>query len=152
MIAIGAGGLDVAVAMAKGTYSLIAPKVVKVELRGKLKPWVSAKDVILYVLQQLTVKGGVGKIVEYTGEGVRALSVTDRATITNMGAELGATTSVFPSDENTRAYLKSQGREADFSPLAADPDAVYDEELIVDLDKLTPLAAKPHSPDNVDTR
>lgn len=151
MIAIGAGGLDVAVAMAKGTYSLTAPKVVKVELRGALKPWVSAKDVILYVLQQLTVKGGVGKIIEYTGEGVKSLSVTDRATITNMGAELGATTSVFPSDENTREYLKSQGREADFRPLAADADAVYDEELIVNLDKLTPLAAKPHSPDNVDS-
>ncbi len=151
MIAIGAGGLDVAVAMAKGTYSLTAPKVVKVELKGALKPWVSAKDVILYVLQQLTVKGGVGKIIEYTGEGVKNLSVTDRATITNMGAELGATTSVFPSDENTREYLRSQGREADYKPLAADADAVYDEELIVDLDKLTPLAAKPHSPDNVDS-
>lgn len=151
MIAIGAGGLDVAVAMAKGTYSLVAPKVVKVELKGKLNPWTSAKDVILYVLQQLSVKGGVGKIVEYTGEGVKSLSVTDRATITNMGAELGATTSVFPSDENTKAYLKSQGREEDYTPLAADPDAVYDQELIVDLDKLTPLAAQPHSPDNVDT-
>lgn len=151
MIAIGAGGLDVAVAMAKGTYSLVAPKVIKVELKGKLNPWTSAKDVILYVLQQLSVKGGVGKIVEYTGEGVKSLSVTDRATITNMGAELGATTSVFPSDENTKAYLKSQGREEDYTPLAADPDAVYDQELIVDLDKLTPLAAQPHSPDNVDT-
>jgi aconitate hydratase len=151
MIAIGAGGLDVAVAMAKGTYSLTAPKVIKVELKGELKPWVSAKDVILYVLQQLTVKGGVGKIVEYTGEGVKSLSVTDRATITNMGAELGATTSVFPSDENTLAYLKSEGREADYTPLAADPDAVYDEELVVDLDALTPLAAMPHSPDNVDS-
>ncbi len=151
MIAIGAGGLDVAVAMAKGTYSLVAPKVVKVELKGKLNPWTSAKDVILYVLQQLSVKGGVGKIVEYTGEGVKSLSVTDRATITNMGAELGATTSVFPSDENTKAYLKSQGREEDYTPLAADPGAVYDQELIVDLDKLTPLAAQPHSPDNVDT-
>lgn len=151
MIAIGAGGLDVAVAMAKGTYSLVAPKVVKVELKGKLNPWTSAKDVILYVLQQLSVKGGVGKIVEYTGEGVKSLSVTDRATITNMGAELGATTSVFPSDENTKVYLKSQGREEDYTPLAADPDAVYDQELIVDLDKLTPLAAQPHSPDNVDT-
>lgn len=151
MIAIGAGGLDVAVAMAKGTYSLTAPKVVKVELKGDLKPWVSAKDVILYVLQQLTVKGGVGKIIEYTGEGVKSLSVTDRATITNMGAELGATTSVFPSDENTRLYLKEEGREEDYTPLAADPDAVYDEELIVDLDQLTPLAAMPHSPDNVDS-
>ena len=151
MIAIGAGGLDVAVAMAKGTYSMTAPKVVKVELKGALKPWVSAKDVILYVLQQLTVKGGVGKIIEYTGEGVKSLSVTDRATITNMGAELGATTSVFPSDENTRLYLKEEGREEDYTPLAADPDAVYDEELIVDLDQLTPLAAMPHSPDNVDS-
>ena len=151
MIAIGAGGLDVAVAMAKGTYSLTAPKVVKVELKGALKPWVSAKDVILYVLQQLTVKGGVGKIIEYTGEGVKSLSVTDRATITNMGAELGATTLVFPSDENTRLYLKEEGREEDYTPLAADPDAVYDEELIVDLDQLTPLAAMPHSPDNVDS-
>lgn len=151
MIAIGAGGLDVAVAMAKGTYSLTAPKVVKVELKGALKPWVSAKDVILYVLQQLTVKGGVGKIIEYTGEGVKSLSVTDRATITNMGAELGATTSVFPSDENTRLYLREEGREEDYTPLAADPDAVYDEELIVDLDQLTPLAAMPHSPDNVDS-
>lgn len=151
MIAIGAGGLDVAVAMAKGTYSLTAPKVVKVELKGALRDWVSAKDVILYVLKQLTVKGGVGKIIEYTGEGVKSLSVTDRATITNMGAELGATTSVFPSDENTLAYLKSQGRADDYTPLSADADAVYDEELTVDLDMLTPLAAMPHSPDNVDS-
>ena len=151
MIAIGAGGLDVAVAMAKGTYSLTAPKVIGVELKGKLRPWVSAKDIILYVLQQLSVKGGVGRIVEYWGDGVRSLSVTDRATITNMGAELGATTSVFPSDENTLAYLKSEGREADYTPLAADPDAVYDETLVVDLDALEPLAAMPHSPDNVET-
>lgn len=151
MIAIGAGGLDVAVAMAQGTYSLTVPKVLKVELTGGLKPWVSAKDVILYVLQQLTVKGGVGKIVEYTGEGVKTLSVTDRATITNMGAELGATTSLFPSDENTRAYLSSQGREKDYVALSADDDSVYDEVLKVDLSALTPLAAKPHSPDNVDT-
>ncbi|MDD2189421.1 MAG: aconitate hydratase [Eubacteriales bacterium] len=151
MIAIGAGGLDVAVAMAKGTYSLTVPKVLKVELKGRLKPWVSAKDVILYVLKQLTVKGGVGRIIEYTGEGVNTLSVTDRATITNMGAELGATTSVFPSDENTRIYLASQGREKDFLPLSADSDAVYDEVLDVDLSSLTPLAAMPHSPDNVDT-
>lgn len=151
MIAIGAGGLDVAVAMAKGTYSLTAPKVVKVELKGALRDWVSAKDVILYVLKQLTVKGGVGKIIEYTGEGVKNLSVTDRATITNMGAELGATTSIFPSDENTLAYLKSQGRADDYTPLSADADAVYDEELTVDLGLLTPLAAMPHSPDNVDS-
>ena len=151
MIAIGAGGLDVAVAMAKGSYSLPLPKVLKVELAGELRPWVSAKDIILYVLKQLTVKGGVGKIIEYTGEGVKSLSVTDRATITNMGAELGATTSVFPSDENTRAYLRSQGREQSYRPVSADPDAVYDETLFIDLSALTPLAAKPHSPDNVDT-
>lgn len=151
MIAIGAGGLDVAVAMAKGTYSLTVPKVVNVELTGKLRPWVSAKDVILYVLKKLTVKGGVGKVVEYTGEGVKALSVTDRATITNMGAELGATTSVFPSDENTLKYLTEQGRPDDYSPLAADSDAVYDEILKVNLSELTPLAAMPHSPDNVDS-
>lgn len=151
MIAIGAGGLDVAVAMAKGTYTLIAPKVINVKLTGKLRPWVSAKDIILYVLQQLSVKGGVGKIVEYTGEGVKTLSVTDRATITNMGAELGATTSVFESDENTRAFMESQGRGEDFVPLAADPDAVYDETLEVNLSELEPLAAMPHSPDNVDS-
>ena len=151
MIAIGAGGLDVAVAMAKGTYSLIAPKVINVKLTGKLRPWVSAKDIILYVLQQLSVKGGVGKIVEYTGEGVKTLSVTDRATITNMGAELGATTSIFESDENTKAFMESQGRGEDFIPLAADPDAVYDETLEVNLSELEPLAAKPHSPDNVDS-
>ncbi|MEG0918901.1 MAG: aconitate hydratase [Anaerovoracaceae bacterium] len=151
MIAIGAGGLDVAVAMAMGTYTLTVPKVIKVELKGQLKPWSSAKDIILKVLKELTVKGGVGKIVEYTGQGVKTLSVTDRATITNMGAELGATTSVFPSDENTLAYLEAQGRPEDFTPLAADPDAVYDEELIIDLDSLTPQAAMPHSPDNVDS-
>lgn len=151
MIAIGAGGLDVAVAMARGTYSLIAPKVINVKLTGRLRPWVSAKDVILYVLQQLTVKGGVGKIVEYTGDGVKTLSVTDRATITNMGAELGATTSVFPSDENTKAFMESQGRGADFIPLEADADAVYEEVLEVNLSELEPLAAKPHSPDNVDS-
>jgi aconitate hydratase len=151
MIAIGAGGLDVAVAMARGSYSLTAPKVLKVELVGCLRPWVSAKDVILYVLQQLTVKGGVGKVIEYAGDGIASLSVTDRATITNMGAELGATTSVFPSDENTREYLISQGREGDYAPLSADADAIYDETLRVDLSTLVPMAAKPHSPDNVDT-
>lgn len=149
MIAIGAGGLDVAVAMAKGTYTLSVPKVLAVELTGELRPWVSAKDVILKVLEILTVKGGVGKIVEYTGEGVSSLSVTDRATITNMGAELGATTSIFPSDENTLAYLKSQGRSEDYIPLAADDDAAYDERISIDLSQLVPLAAKPHSPDNV---
>lgn len=151
MIAIGAGGLDVAVAMAKGTYSLTAPKVINVKLTGKLRPWVSAKDIILYVLQKLTVKGGVGKIVEYTGEGVKTLSVPDRATITNMGAELGATTSVFPSDENTKAFMEQEGRGGDFVPMEADPDAVYDEILEVDLNTLEPLAAMPHSPDNVDS-
>ena len=129
MIAIGAGGLDVAVAMAKGTYSLSVPKVIGIKLTGKLPMWSSAKDVILYVLKELTVKGGVGYIVEYFGEGVKTLSVTDRATITNMGAELGATTSVFPSDENTEEYLRLQGRAGDFVPLAADEDAVYDKIL-----------------------
>lgn len=150
MIAIGAGGLDVALAMAKGVYSLTVPRVIGVKLTGSLSPWVSAKDVILKVLQALTVKGGVGKIVEYYGEGVSSLSVTDRATITNMGAELGATTSLFPSDDNTRSFLKSQGREQDFLPLQADVDAVYDEHLEIDLSQLVPMAAKPHSPDNVD--
>ena len=115
MIAIGAGGLDVAVAMAKGTYSLTVPEVFKIELKGQLKPWVSAKDVILKILKELSVKGGVGRIMEYTGEGVKSLSVTDRATITNMGAELGATTSVFPSDENTLEFLTHQGRAEDYS-------------------------------------
>ncbi len=150
MIAIGAGGLDVAVAMAKGTYNLTVPQVIKVDLSGKLRPWVSAKDVILKVLQELTVKGGVGKIVEYGGEGVKELSVTDRATITNMGAELGATTSIFPSDENTLAYLASQGRAGEYVPLSADPDAEYEKILKIDLSELEPMAAKPHSPDNVD--
>ncbi|MEA4987352.1 MAG: aconitate hydratase [Anaerovorax sp.] len=151
MIAIGAGGLDVAVAMAKGTYSLTVPSVIGVKLTGSLRPWVSAKDVILYVLQKLTVKGGVGKIVEYFGDGVANLTVTDRATITNMGAELGATTSVFPSDENTRVFLASQGREKDYVEMRADEDAVYNEILEVNLSELVPLSAKPHSPDNVDT-
>ncbi|MDR2610284.1 MAG: aconitate hydratase [Clostridiales Family XIII bacterium] len=149
MIAIGAGGLDVAVAMAKGVYSFTAPQVLGVRLSGSLRPWVSAKDVILYVLKELSVKGGVGKIIEYFGPGVAALTATDRATITNMGAELGATTSVFPSDEQTKRYLELRGRGADFTPLAADEDAVYDETLEVDLSALTPLAAMPHSPDNV---
>ncbi|MBE5040335.1 aconitate hydratase [Ructibacterium gallinarum] len=149
MIAIGAGGMDVAVAMGGGTYYITCPKIVKVELTGKLQPWVAAKDVILEVLRRLSVKGGVGKIIEYCGEGVKTLSVPERATITNMGAELGATTSIFPSDENTRAFLKAQQREEDYRPLAADPDAVYDEELVIDLSALVPLAACPHSPDNV---
>lgn len=150
MIAIGAGGLDVAVAMADGTYTLNVPAVVKVNLTGKLREWCSAKDVILHVLKLLTVKGGVGKIIEYTGDGVKSLSVTDRATITNMGAELGATTSIFPSDENTREYLRLQEREEDYVPLSADEDADYDEVVEVDLSELEPLAAMPHSPDNVE--
>ena len=149
MIAIGAGGLDVAMAMAKGTYSLTVPKVLKVELKNSLPPWSSAKDIILKVLKELTVNGGVGKIIEYAGDGVKTLSVTDRATITNMGAELGATTSIFPSDENTLAYLTAQGRSQDYRPLSADADAVYDEELILDLSAIPPQVAKPHSPDNV---
>ena len=151
MIAIGAGGLDVAVAMGGGAYYLNMPSVVNVELRGKLNPGVSAKDVILKVLQELTVKGGGGKVIEYSGEGIAALSVPDRATITNMGAELGATTSIFPSDEVTRSFLKAQGREQDYTPLSADADAVYDERLVIDLGELAPLAACPHSPDNIET-
>lgn len=151
MIAIGAGGLDVAVAMGGGAYYLNCPKFVNVELKGALKPGVSAKDVILEVLRVLSVKGGVGKIVEYTGEGVKTLSVPERATITNMGAELGATTSVFPSDEITREFLAAQGRAEDFTPLAPDADAEYDEHIVVDLGSLTPMAAMPHSPDNVKT-
>ncbi len=149
MIAIGAGGMDVAVAMGGGTYYITCPKVVKVELTGKLSPWVAAKDVILEVLRRLSVKGGVGKVIEYCGEGVKTLSVPERATITNMGAELGATTSIFPSDETTRAFLKAQGREEVYTPLSADADAVYDEVVNIDLSKLEPLAACPHSPDNV---
>lgn len=151
MLAIGAGGLDVAVAMGGGAYYLTMPKVKRVELVGKLSPWVSAKDIILEVLRKLSVKGGVGYIIEYAGSGVATLSVPERATITNMGAELGATTSVFPSDEITRQFLKAQGREADFVPLAADADAIYDESITIDLSALIPMAAKPHSPDNVDT-
>ena len=149
MIAMGAGGLDVAIGMARGLYYLKAPKVYNVELRGKLQPWVSAKDIILHVLRELTVKGGVGYVIEYTGEGVKYLSVDDRATITNMGAELGATTSIFESNEETLDFLKKQGREEDYIPLSADPDAEYDEKLVVNLDELVPLAAFPHSPDNV---
>lgn len=149
MIAIGAGGLDVAVAMGGGTYYITMPEVVNVELVGRLKPFVSAKDVILEVLRRLTVKGGVGRVIEYTGEGLKHLTVPERATITNMGAELGATTSIFPSDAVTQAFLKAQGREGDFSALAADKDAVYDVKLTINLDELMPLVAKPHSPDNV---
>ncbi|ACA45426.1 aconitate hydratase [Clostridium botulinum] len=149
MLAIGAGGLDVAVAMAGGEYYINMPKVVKVNLIGKLKPFVSAKDIILEVLRRLSVKGGVGKIFEYTGEGVKALTVPERATITNMGAELGATTSIFPSDEITKDFLKAQEREEDYKYLVADEDAVYDEELEINLSDLKPLAACPHSPDNI---
>jgi aconitate hydratase len=149
MLAIGAGGLDVAVAMGGGPYYLTMPKVCKVNLKGRLKAWVSAKDIILEVLRQLTVKGGVGKIVEYGGEGIDSLTVPERATITNMGAELGATTSLFPSDVITKEFLAAQGREADWIELKPDVDAAYDEQLEIDLDKLEPLAARPHSPDNV---
>lgn len=149
MIAIGAGGMDVAVAMGGGAYYITCPKVVKVNLTGKLNDWVAAKDVILEVLKRLSVKGGVGKVIEYCGEGVKTLSVPERATITNMGAELGATTSIFPSDEITKEFLTAQGRAEDFIPLSADADAVYDEELTIDLSKLEPLAACPHSPDNI---
>ncbi len=149
MLAMGAGGLDVAVAMGGGAYYITMPEIVKINLIGKLNDWVSAKDVILEVLRRLTVKGGVGKVMEYCGEGVKGLSVPERATITNMGAELGATTSIFPSDETTLEFLKAQGREKDYTPLCADPDAVYDAEIDIDLSKLEPLAACPHSPDNV---
>lgn len=149
MIAIGAGGLDVAVAMGGGAYYITYPKIVKVNLTGKLSPWVSAKDVILEVLKRMSVKGGVGKVIEYCGEGVKTLTVPERATITNMGAELGATTSIFPSDETTLAFLKAQDRANVWSELKADDDAVYDEQIDIDLSQLVPLAACPHSPDNV---
>ena len=149
MLAMGAGGLDVAVAMGGGTYYITMPKMIKINLTGKLRDYVSAKDVILEVLRLLSVKGGVGAIVEYAGEGVKTLSVPERATITNMGAELGATTSIFPSDETTRAFLKAEGRECDYTPLSSDEDAKYDAEYTIDLNTLSPLAACPHSPDNI---
>ncbi|HZJ75524.1 MAG TPA: aconitate hydratase [Clostridia bacterium] len=149
MLAIGAGGLDVAVAMGGGTYYLTMPESLKVNLSGKLKSGVSAKDVILEVLRILSVKGGVGKVIEYGGEGIKTLSVPERATITNMGAELGATSSIFPSDEITLDFLKAQGREKDFIPLSADEDAVYSKIIDIDLSILSPLAAMPHMPDNV---
>ena len=151
MLAIGAGGLDVAVAMGGGAYYLTCPRVVNVRLTGKLPYGVAAKDIILEVLRRLSVKGGVGRVMEYTGPGVATLTVPERATIANMGAELGATTSVFPSDEVTRAFLKAQDREADWQPLAADPGAAYDETVEICLDTLLPLVAKPHMPDNVET-
>ena len=149
MLAIGAGGLDVAVAMGGGAYYIPMPKMVRINLSGKLKNNVSAKDIILEVLRIMSVKGGVGKIIEYGGEGIKNLSVPMRATITNMGAELGATTSIFPSDEVTLEFLKAQGRENDYTPLSSDDDAVYDEIINIDLDTLVPLAACPHSPDNI---
>ena len=148
-LAIGAGGLDVAAAMAGQPFYLPMPKICLIKLSGKLQLWVSAKDVILEVLRILGVKGGVGKVIEYGGEGVKSLSATDRATITNMGAELGATTSIFPSDEVTREFLVSQNREQDWKELGADSDAEYDEVIEINLDKLEPMIAKPHSPDNV---
>lgn len=149
MIAIGAGGLDVALAMGGEPFHTTMPKIVLVKLTGKLQPFVSAKDIILELLRRLTVKGGVNRIFEYGGEGVSSLSVPERSTITNMGAELGATTSIFPSDEKTRQYLKAQGREQDYAPFAADPGATYDETVEIDLNTLEPLIAQPHSPDNV---
>ena len=149
MLAMGAGGMDVAVAMGGGAYYITMPKMYKVNLTGKLRPWVTAKDISLEILRVLSVKGGVGAIIEWGGEGIRTLSVPERATITNMGAELGATTSIFPADEVTRAFLKAQGREADYTPLYSDPDAEYDKIIDIDLSSLTPLAACPHSPDRV---
>jgi len=151
MLAIGAGGLDVAVAMGGGPYYITMPKMVRVTLKNKLAPWTTAKDIILEVLRIMSVKGGVGKIVEYAGDGLKYLTVPERATITNMGAELGATTSVFPSDEVTKAFLKAQGREEVWTELKADEDAVYDEEIEIDLSTLVPLVAKPHMPDQVVT-
>ena len=149
MLAIGAGGLDVAVAMAGGPYHLTMPRLIKVELKGRLRPFVSAKDIALKLLQILTVKGGVGALIEWSGEGVRTLTVPERATITNMGAETGATSSLFPSDKRTLEFLTAQGRAEDYRPLEADPDAVYDQILEIDLDQLVPLIACPHSPDRV---
>lgn len=149
MLAIGAGGLDVAVAMAGGEYNIPMPKIVNVELRGTLKSYSAAKDIILEVLKHFTVKGGVNRIFEYTGEGVKSLSIPERGTITNMGAELGATTSIFPSDERTLEFLKAQGREKDYVPLSADADAVYADTLVIDLSTLEPNIALPHSPDSV---
>ena len=151
MLAIGAGGLDVAVAMGGGPFYLTCPKVIKVNLTGKLQPWVSAKDIILSILRLLTTKGNVGTVIEYGGEGVRTLSVPERATITNMGAELGVTTSVFPSDEITWSFLKAQRREKDWTAVAADDDAKYERVIDLDLGSVEPLMAKPHSPDNIGT-
>ncbi|MEE8347307.1 MAG: aconitate hydratase [Dehalococcoidia bacterium] len=149
MLAIGAGGLDVAVAMGGGPYYMPMPKIVGVQLTGTLQPWVAAKDIIFELLRRLSVKGGVGKVFEYFGEGVASLSVPERGTITNMGAELGATTSVFPSDERTREYFRAQKREATWQPIGPDPDPEYDEVVEIDLDSLGPMVARPSSPDNV---
>ncbi len=150
MLAIGAGGLDVAVAMGGGPYYLTMPRVCKVELKGKLNAWSAAKDIILEVLRVLSVKGGIGKVIEYAGEGIETLTVPERATITNMGAELGATTSVFPSDHVTLQFLRAQGRENEWVELLPDSDAVYDEHIVIDLSTLEPMAAMPHSPDNIE--
>ena len=149
MLAMGAGGLDVAVAMGGGAYYITMPKMYKVNLTGKLNPFVTAKDVSLEILRILSVKGGVGAIIEWGGEGIKTLSVPERATITNMGTELGATTSIFPSDEITKAFLEAEGRGSDFVALESDPDAVYDRIIDIDLSTLEPLIACPHSPDNV---
>ena len=149
MLAMGAGGLDVAVAMGGGAYYITVPEVIKVNLKGKLSPYVAAKDIILEVLRILSVKGGVGKVIEYGGEGVKTLTVPERATITNMGAELGATTSIFPSDEITYDFMKAQSREKDWVELLPDEDAEYSRVIDIDLCELKPLAAKPHMPDNV---
>ena len=149
MLAFGAGGLDVAVAMGGGAYYITMPKMIKVNLTGKLRPFATAKDVSLEILRILSVKGGVGYIIEWGGEGIQTLSVPERATITNMGTELGATTSIFPSDEITRAFLKAEGREADYVPLQSDEDATYDRIIDIDLSSLKPLIACPHMPDNV---
>ena len=149
MMAIGAGGLDVALAMAGQPFHLNMPSVLNVKLTGKLRPWVSAKDVILEVLRKLTVKGGVGKVIEYSGAGIKSLSVPERATITNMGAELGATTSIFPTDDVTKKFLAAQKRGKSYKQVGADDDATYDEQIVIDLSKLEPLMAQPHMPDNI---
>ena len=149
MLAIGAGGLDVALTLAGRPFSFPMPKVVRMELKGKLGPWVSAKDIILEVLRRLSCKGDVGLVIEYGGPGVATLSVPERGTIANMGAELGATTSIFPSDEQTRIFMDAQGRGQDFQSLDADPDAVYETTIEIDLSSLEPMVALPHLPDNV---
>src|SRR4030042_2022511 len=149
MLAVGMGGLDIALARAGEPLYIETPKIVQVKLLGQRRPWVSAKDIILEILRRYTVKGGPGIALEYSGPGVQDLTVPERGTITNMGAELGATTSIFPSDELTRTYMKAQQREKDWIPLSADPDATYDEVWEIDLGSLEPLIAQPHSPDRV---